>query len=101
MAQVKRDILASYKSDTKTTIKNAISLKKIASIHMSPDPPEGGVTSEFAMLVQKAGEGDTEYLFRAESVELARHWVEVLNSIRESHIQLDADSLSENVEDIE
>ena len=102
--EVKKDMLAFYKSADKGKVKNAISVKRISSIVVSsaaggaidsaPEPTAAAVTDpaeddgadpptgagEFAMVVS-----GSEYRFRTEAPADAARWVELLNRVRDAY----------------
>ena len=101
--EVKKDMLAFYKSADKGKVKNAISVKRISSIvdasesdaiDSAPEPTATAVTDpaeddgadppsgagEFAMVVS-----GSEYRFRTEAPADAARWVELLNRVREAY----------------
>ncbi|KAJ1453998.1 hypothetical protein M885DRAFT_522469 [Pelagophyceae sp. CCMP2097] len=67
--ELREEVLATYKADDLTKLKNAISVTKISKIALSPEED----MSHFVMTC-----GSTDYQFRAESPEDAAAWVKVI-----------------------
>ena len=68
--ELREDVLASYKSEDRTKLKNAIKVSKISKIELTPGSKFDDEPLDFVMRC-----GTSTYPFRAESPEDAASWV--------------------------